>query len=212
MVRGLLIAGSVATALALVLAVLDAQAGAMAAERAAVAAVRAGDQLRPGDLAFRRGRSVQSAAVLASSTDARFSHVGVAVSTPAGLRVAHSLPPERGAIGGVRLSTWAEFAAEPDVGAVAIFRLIATPLERAAVSAAAADLVGLPFDGDFRVQPEGRFYCTQVALEALEVVIPRVRAQVPTTQVALLGDRVFLPDSLLSLQGLTLVASTEKEQ
>lgn len=54
-----------------------------------------GYEPRAGDLAFRRGGSTKSMAVLTADKNGQYSHVGIVVGTDSGFRVVHLAPGER---------------------------------------------------------------------------------------------------------------------
>ena len=166
-----------------------------------------GQLLLPGDLVFRSGLSVESSAVLAARPRSRFSHVGVVADTHDGLRVVHALPPEGSFTGGVIASTWREFAVASDVRAVAVFRVRGVSArERVGIAAAALRQLGEPFNSELDLDPGHGVYCTQVALAALTHFDPTVAAFVRPTQLALLSQPVYLPDSLLDWPRLVQIS------
>ena len=154
--------------------------------------------LRAGDVVLRSGLSIESTAVLSARPQSRFSHVGIAVNSEAGIRVVHALPPEGTFRGGVVSSPWNEFAFSAEVRAVAAFRVQgASPEERGRIARTALQWLGTAFNSDLALGPGHGVYCTQLALSALASVDASVARFVRPSAVAFLPEPVFLPDSLL---------------
>lgn len=165
--------------------------------------------LKAGDVVFRKGLSLESTAVLEAGDSAHFSHVGVVVTTPAGLRVEHAIPAERGSSGGVVLSTWSEFALAADVIDAAIYRIsdLASD-ELARILFAARSMLGRPFNASFAASAgDGALYCTQFAIGAVTAGDASALRFMHATRVTLLPDPVLLPDALLAWPRLRRVSS-----
>ncbi len=122
--------------------------------------------LRPGDLLFRAGDSVHSAAVLAAQGNG-WSHVGIVVRAGSGaLEVIHAAPAdEPGEFDGVRRASLAEFARHAHkLGAY-------RPQSAAAASYAAAhaeQYLGRPFDSRLDGDSDAELYCTELITAAFQ--------------------------------------------
>jgi uncharacterized protein DUF4878 len=82
----------------------------------------------PGDLVFRRGRSLVSQAVLAAEGGGEYSHVGVVAVSAGRVWVLHALPPDEGEKGGVIAEPLEVFLAPQKASAGALYR----PVDRRA--------------------------------------------------------------------------------
>lgn len=123
--------------------------------------------IRPGDLVFRRGDSLASAAVL-TVDPGRYSHVGMVVQSPQGLAVVHAAPADDPAevrlVASERLDVYLAPAA---ASAAAIYRSQdAAIAEAAAAVAAEYHRRGLRFDAAFSLQSEDELYCTELVWRA----------------------------------------------
>jgi len=157
---------------ALVLLLLAPAGGSSAAPGTGPAAeVRVRTELAAdGDLAFRRGRSLVSRAVLAGDRGGDFSHVGVVVLRDGQPWVVHSVPPGDGDPGGVKLEPLSAFLAPENASAAALYRL------RGGLPAAAREAIvrrvlgwaeqGVPFDGGLDLTTSEALYCTELVWRA----------------------------------------------
>jgi hypothetical protein len=108
-----------------------------------------GERLREGDLIFRVGTNWQSDAVRGAAKrddDDPYTHVGLIVGSPDNWQVLHSTPaekPERA--DGVVLDDLAFFIAPERARGVAVYRVEASPVERAAAIRFARSRLGAPF-------------------------------------------------------------------
>ncbi|MCB1036927.1 MAG: hypothetical protein KDD47_24080, partial [Acidobacteria bacterium] len=126
--------------------------------------------LLPGDLLFRRGRSLNSHAVLLADPEAEFSHVAIVVGEGASQRVVHAVPPEgESTAGGTVEEVVGEFLSPKRATSWAAFRVRSHDrvlAERAARAAEAFARQKLPFDDRFDLEDAGRLYCTELVWEA----------------------------------------------
>ena len=120
--------------------------------------------LRPGDLLFRVGDSLHSAAVLSAQGNG-WSHVGIVVSGGAGaLEIIHASPAdEPSEFNGVRRVSLLEFARHAN--SLGAYR----PKSPAAASYAAAhadQYLGRPFDSRLDSDSDAELYCTELITAA----------------------------------------------
>ncbi|HKI06359.1 MAG TPA: YiiX/YebB-like N1pC/P60 family cysteine hydrolase [Thermoanaerobaculia bacterium] len=124
--------------------------------------------LAPGDVLFRRGRSLVSRAVLAVDGHGEYSHVGLVALAAGRAWVLHATPPEQPDIaGGVIAEPLALFLATDRASAAAVYR----PRDRQAARAAERVAWGyvrghLRFDDDFDLVSSDRLYCTELVWKA----------------------------------------------
>lgn len=154
-------------------------------------------RLFDGDLVFRRGRDLASRLVLSQGDAARFSHVGVIVTLESGVAVVHALPKEGSRPGGVRVERLSEFASPANAAEIAFYRPAAVTEEgRVRMRRYILAQVGKPFDDEFRLSDDRRFYCTGLAIKALASGGVAVAAGLPQVRVMLLAEPVVPPDYL----------------
>lgn len=167
---------------------------------------------RPGDVLFRRGRSILSSAVLAADAEGRFSHVGIIVTLPDGLGVVHTVPGHADAGGGARGDPISEFL-DPDLAsAAALYRLIGDDRERSQlVQRAARDFAtrAVPFDGDFDLEHQDRLYCTELVWAAfLRAGLDLTQGHFDSLDVPFAKGPHLLPSRLETSPHLRLITST----
>ncbi len=177
-----------------------------------------------GDLIFRRGRSLNSRAVLLADQASRFSHVGIVIETPHGLRVVHTVPPEGDAIGGIRVDAIEVFLARTSTSDWGVFRLRRTPSEHqastaarpatAARAAAAMAEEGFHFDGAFDLANDRKLYCTELVWKAYQATgIDLVDGRFDTLKFPLFAaTQVILPSRLQKSPHLQQVFFPEDNQ
>lgn len=127
-------------------------------------------ELQPGDLIFRRGRSLESRAVLLADPEAVFSHVAIVLGSGSRQRVAHSIPRgDDGAGGFVRADRIEEFLSWENASSAGVFRLSSNEPDIARAAARAAErfvAAAVPFDDRFDLEEQHRLYCTELVWAA----------------------------------------------
>ena len=125
-----------------------------------------GEKLRAGDIVFRKGRSMASAAVVAVDRGSPYSHVGVLIRREGGWFVVSAMPLSRDGPSPVSIDALADFISDRDASAFAVYRVRATEGERlgltAAVAAERLALSGATFDADFDLETDSALYCTEL--------------------------------------------------
>jgi Permuted papain-like amidase enzyme, YaeF/YiiX, C92 family len=120
--------------------------------------------LVPGDLLFRRGRSLISRAVLAADTGSEYSHVGLVSIAGDRIWVLHTVPPEEPEKkGGAIAESLSAFLTPDKASAVAVYR----PKKQWAMSAAEETAwvyvrARKPFDSGFDLMTDDALYCTEL--------------------------------------------------
>lgn len=155
------------------------------------------DNLRDGDIVFRRGRDLMSQAVLSQGNSTHYSHVGLLLKSQDGLWVIHAFPQEGTHPSGVLKERLEDFSVADNAAEIAVYRVNAlSEEERQHIRRYALNQLGKPFDGGFRMQGDARFYCTKLvifAYQAAGITLVDHRAEI---QVAMLEDPVIPPDHL----------------
>lgn len=153
--------------------------------------------VQEGDLLLRRGTDMLAGIVLASSDQARFSHVGVVVRVGSEFKVVHASPPERPDDAGVRIDPLASFVSGPHAADLALYR--AEGLDASAKGRIRRYLVsqlGKPFDYAFRFSEDSALYCTELALRALEQAGVSMAGALQGIRLPTLDEAAFPPDAL----------------
>lgn len=124
-----------------------------------------------GDVVFRRGRSLNSRAVLLADQDSRFSHVGVVIgSATSEASVVHAVPSTEDDLGGVRIEPLAEFLSEKKAVTWGVYRLAREDRlafsKEAAKYAEKAGREGVEFDSAFELVDDSKLYCTELVWRA----------------------------------------------
>jgi hypothetical protein len=169
--------------------------------------------LRPGDLVFRRGESVLSAAVLVLDPGALYSHVGIVARTAGELSVVHSVvdeAPDRA--GSVRTDRIGAFLAPDRAVAVAVYRLREDSSDSTAkaelASRIAADYASrhVPFDRDFDLDTPDAVYCTELIWRAYRGAgVELVSGELPTISFCLKRRKAILTSTLQNSIKLRLI-------
>jgi hypothetical protein len=131
-----------------------------------------GEQLRPGDLVFRRGRSFGSQAVLSVDPASPYSHVGIlaSISRASDWQVIHVMPQAVADTSPVQIESLVTFISTDQASDYAIYRLRAPDTQGTA--ARAADIArgfydrGVVFDSQFDLSKEDAMYCTELVWKA----------------------------------------------
>jgi hypothetical protein len=129
-----------------------------------------GPAFAPGDVVFRRGRSLISRAVLAADGDGEYSHVGLIAVSAGRVWVLHATPDEAPDIkGGVLAEPLEAFLAPEYASAAALYRPRDARAGRAAERAAWGWVhARLPFDDAFDFESADKLYCTELVWRAYQ--------------------------------------------
>ncbi len=125
------------------------------------------DILHEGDIAFRRGSSIVSQAVLFGDVDGKYSHVGIIVKIGNDWHVVHAVPGEHeyeGDFDRVRIVTLDNFFAPQNAEKGAIMRIPLSSDEVSKISEEAIELANqhIPFDHSYRLDDRSQLYCTEL--------------------------------------------------
>jgi hypothetical protein len=165
-------------------------------------------EFAPGDLIFRRGRSLVSRAVLAVDGGSEYSHVGLISIVDGKAWVLHAIPPEEPAQkGGVIAEPLSVFLAPEKATAAGLYRV------RTAGAAAAAERVAwgfvrahIPFDSAFDLSTPNELYCTEMVWRAYREGGIDLAPPVPGRQ-----EKYLLPGRLLQSPYLRRIQELTEE-
>lgn len=170
--------------------------------------------IRPGDVIFRRGQSLNSRAVLLADTASQYSHVGLIAWLDGAHVVIHTVPPNApGDAGGTRAEPVASFVSPAQAQAWAIFRLRSGDHRLAARAAQAAEQLArarAPFDRAFDLSDDASLYCTELVWLAYQRAgLDLVDGELDHFSLPLRAtDEVILPSTLLKSRHLHLLRAS----
>lgn len=173
--------------------------------------------LQPGDIIFRKGRSLGSRAVLAVDEESAFSHVGLLSERAGELQVIHAVPAdaEHQSLA-IRMEPLSAFLAPDKASDAAVFR--AQDLEhevrlRAARAALGFIAEGLEFDEAYDLRTPDRLYCTELVWRAyLETGTDLVDGRFDHLNLPLRSGDYLLPSRLLASPHLQLVDTSNRSR
>ena len=128
-------------------------------------------QLKPGDIVFRLGNSIESTAVLIADRNGEYSHCGIAVDSAGQIRIVHSVPDEPdfdGDVDRVKMDRPEMFWRNDRAVAGGFCRMendTVAPL-KAAEAAKAAFYRNTLFDDDYDDKDTTRLYCSELLYNA----------------------------------------------
>lgn len=160
-----------------------------------------GLNVQNGDLIFRRGRSVESQAVLLSDRKSSFSHVGMVYLENEIPYVIHAVPGENnGSPDFIKMEQLDEFLSPEKAADFAVYRSD-FPMEQCTAAAQNALIYfrrKIVFDGNYNLQTSDRLYCTELVMKAYEQAIHQ-SLNLQTTHLKFLfrNMNVLLPGNII---------------
>lgn len=144
-----------------------------------------------GDIAFRRGNSLVSQAVLYGDADGKYSHVGIVVNIDGKWHIVHAVPGEHeyeGDIDRVRIVSLDDFFSPQNAERGAIMRLPLSTEDAIKISNNAIRLADshIPFDHNYRLDDQSKLYCTEL-IQILFLSVGKDLSQGRTTQMNIPG-------------------------
>ena len=123
--------------------------------------------LRPGDVVFRLGNSMESAAVVLADQNGQYSHCGIVVDSAGQTRIVHSVPDEPdfdGDVDRVKMDRPEAFWRIDRASAGGFCRMINDTVapKKAAEVAKAAFFRNTLFDDEYDDRDTTRFYCSEL--------------------------------------------------
>jgi uncharacterized protein YycO len=167
--------------------------------------------VRPGDLVFRRGRSLVSYAVLYADPTSRYSHVGLVVQTQGDTLVVHATPGPHGEPPApVRVEPLSVFLAPDHAVQAAVVRAPASHARRAAQVARTYATDARVFDDAFDLATADQLYCTELVWRAYRTAgLDLIDGALDTVALPWAsGDRFVLPSTLYRSPHLRVVFPT----
>lgn len=153
--------------------------------------------LSDGDLVFRTGRDMMSRMVLSQGDSPQFSHVGIILVLRSGIVVVHAIPGDTSSSGGVLmepLSSFGSFENASDIGFLRVKGIDANA--RREIREYALRQIGKPFDYEFLLSEDVRFYCTELVLKSLSAAGINLKNSLQYISVMLLSEPLIPPDYL----------------
>lgn len=155
--------------------------------------------LQEGDLILRRGRSIESFAVVMADQDQDYSHIGIVVFENGKPWVIHAVPGESGekperVIREVPQS----FLSRKKASGFAVFRSVFPPDSCKKVAAKALQYFNnnLEFDHEYNLRSEDKLYCTELVLRAY------LELKLDTAFLEYTKIRIFMGDKLILMPGI----------
>lgn len=127
--------------------------------------------LEEGDLVFRRGKSIESYAVLAADGSTRYSHVGIVHRTSEGkLMVVHAVPAEDRINNRVKSESLAQFWSYDHASAGAIYRFQINPSQKQIIHnyLERTYQLAVSFDDAYDLFDSTKLYCTELIYNAFD--------------------------------------------
>ncbi|WP_353857161.1 YiiX/YebB-like N1pC/P60 family cysteine hydrolase [Pseudomonas chlororaphis] len=161
-----------------------------------------------GDLIFREGTEVVSAAVMAVDHGA-FTHVGILVGSSGNWQVLHATPSEvQGRPDGVVLDTLDFFLDTSRSKQYGIFHVEASKQQRADSLRAARKMLGRPF----RIADPAGTYCTELVWDAWRSAGVDLQVQFTHIELPMLPGSYLLPSALLASPKIHHVGADPRRQ
>lgn len=158
--------------------------------------------LQNGDLIFRRGRSLESQAVLISDYNSRFSHVGIIYIDNKIPYVIHAVPGEiNGKPDFIKKEKLTDFLTPEKAADFALYRsdFDIEKRDSAALNALAFFQKNLVFDSNYNLDTNDQLYCTELVMKAFEKAVHH-SLNFGTTRLNLLFRKVnvLMPGNIIS--------------
>lgn len=174
--------------------------------------------LRPGDIVFRKGESMFSAAALALDPQSAFSHVGIVTEADGRILIVHSALDEApGIVDTVRADVVSRFLAPDRAVAVAVYRLRDEGPEAATKSVLASRIATgfasrqVRFDRAFDLETADAVYCTELIWRAYRSAgVELVSGEIPSISFCSNRRKAILPSTLQSSSKLQLIWLTSE--
>lgn len=150
-------------------------------------------EIRAGDVAFRRGSSAASFAVLTNDPKSNYSHLGVVCLIGSRFMVVHATPDSRND-DLVKLEPIENFYSTKNASAGAIYRFEAPDSIASLVSEQALDYFenGTKFDGDFNFANDSAVYCTELVYSAFSKAGIELDLDFRSTKTFFFGEKSIL--------------------
>jgi cell wall-associated NlpC family hydrolase len=162
------------------------------------------DGLQAGDLVFREGTELISAAVMRVDSGG-YSHVGLLIGEPGHWRIVHAVPAERSDRGNeVVIDDLTFFLAPERTRNAAFYRVDADPETRRNAVAFAMQQQGVPF----RIGSEQGTYCTRLIDESYLHAGLSLQVRYQYLHIPLLQGEYLLPSALRTSPRLSLIYAT----
>ena len=157
----------------------------------------AGQSLSDGDLIFRKGRDLVSDIILTQGDSAQFSHVGMIIKRNDLVYVVHSIPEDVDSVAGVQIEALNSFASFENAVEIAVYRLKnINNLLQDKLKHFVLQQVGKPFDNDFLMSTDDKFYCSELVIKAFATAGIDLTDEIEPIEIMLIDEAVIVPDHL----------------
>lgn len=165
------------------------------------------ENLKRGDIIFRKGIGAASDFIVSADEDSPYSHVGLLEFSEQGILVIHITPPE--VLEGkndIRVETLEQFLKESSAAAVYRFNL-SDAIAHKAVDIGRSYLdQDIKFDAQFNLESKNQLYCTEfVWLAYLEAGVDLINGEFDTLEIPFFKGQAILPSTLLESPKLTFI-------
>lgn len=161
------------------------------------------NDLKNGDLVFRKGRDLVAHLILAKEQSSRFSHVGLVVFQAGQAMVVHAMPAEGDHPGGVLVEPLTVFLAPAVAADASIKRLpLLSEAQRRILLAKTTTWLGRPFDHSLRYSDDSAFYCTELVLKLLKAAGHDLYGLVELQRFFTVDEDIASPDALAQVAPL----------
>jgi hypothetical protein len=126
------------------------------------------NQVQNGDIIFRRGRSLESQAVLLYDKEKEFSHVGMIYSLDGETKVIHAVPTKNHKNEWVKLENISTFLSKKNASQFAIYRpnISSKQKQRVVQKAYSFYKQKVVFDNEYNLLSDQQMYCTELIIKA----------------------------------------------
>ena len=169
------------------------------------------EELKQGDVAFRRGEGVISDIVLYSDADGLYSHVGLIVLHNDTIKVVHSVPGEHddeSDFDRVKIEPIEDFYSEERAERGEVLRMNLTEEQRECVAKLALEKVvhKVKFDHDYNLNDTTKLYCTEfVQLMFKNVGIDLAEGRISDILFPGMSNKYIMPSDLYKNKKLTSI-------
>ncbi len=169
------------------------------------------DEIRQGDIAFRRGDGIVSDVVLYNDVDGKYSHVGLIVGQGDSLMVVHAVPGEHDTdddFDRVKIERINRFFCSDFASRGAVMRVPLTDEQRRLIGLYAKEKAEamVEFDHNYNLEDTTKLYCTElVQLLFKRIGIDLAQGRITTVNCPGMGGDYIMPSDIYKNKNMTTV-------